>query len=273
MSRACRLLMVLAFAAWTAAAARAGALIEFPNLSDQARPEHLRGYLARPEAPGRFPAVVVLHGCRGFFSTYAAVADDLQSEGYVALAVDSLGPRSIADACDGLFPSQPFDAYAALAYLARQPFVDAERIAVLGYSLGGVTALLAVERGFIHQLFPRNFAAAIAYYPTCEGRSNDVTAPTMILIGDADDWTLSEACRKLTAQPRAGGNRLDLTVYPGAHHGFDNPKLATGVRVFGHLLEYNGPAATDAWDKMRRFLAANLRTADAPDNQALQRAR
>jgi dienelactone hydrolase len=101
MMRAVRLVLVNAafLLCLGAGAAQAGRLIEFPNVSEQSKPAQLPGYLARPDAPGPFPAVVVLHGCSGFFSTYAAVADDLKWEGYVALAVDSLGPRGIANAC------------------------------------------------------------------------------------------------------------------------------------------------------------------------------
>src|SRR5215813_3990128 len=35
-------------------------------------------------------------------------------------------------------------------------------------------------------------------------------------------------------------------------------ELRPGVRVLGHWLEYNEPAALDAWEKVRTFLAENL---------------
>ena len=82
-------------------------------------------------------------------SSYASVADDLQWEGYVALAVDSLGPRGIPDACVGGLTAQAIDAFAALAYLSKQSFVDPSRIAVLGYSMGGGSALMDVDPNFI----------------------------------------------------------------------------------------------------------------------------
>jgi dienelactone hydrolase len=259
-----RLLLAIALAAWLpTGAGRAGALTEFPNVTDQAKPQHLLGYLARPDGAGPFPAVVVLHGCAGFYSPNAAIADDLKSEGYVALAVDSLGPRGISHRCGGLFIEQAIDAYAALKYLSQQPFVDPGRVAVLGYSMGGGSALDDVQRGFINRLFPEKFAAAIAYYPWCRGRSAMVDAPTMILIGAADDWTLAEGCRELVAQPHGAGAPVDLTVYPDAHHGFNFRGLQPGVRRFGHWLEYNEPAATDAWEKVRAFLATNLANAPA----------
>ena len=238
--------------------AGAGALITFPNVNENAQPSLLPGYLAKPDGSGPFPAVVILHGCGGFFSSYASVADDLRWEGYVVLAVDSLGPRGIPDACvDGLI-AQAIDAFAALAYLSKQSFVDPSRIAVLGYSMGGSSALMDVEPDFIGKLFSGSFAAAIAYYPWCKDRSAIVSSPTMILIGADDDWTPAAYCREMVARPRDGGAALDLTIYPGAHHAFDNPKLALGMRRFGHWLQYSEPAATDAWAKVLAFLAAHL---------------
>src|SRR5215469_2517693 len=78
------------------AVARAGGLVEFPSLADHA-PAKLLGYLARPDAGlserlggpaainGRYPAVVMLHGCGGFSSHSTEVADRIGSWGYVAL--------------------------------------------------------------------------------------------------------------------------------------------------------------------------------------------
>ena len=140
-----------------AGAASAGALVEFPNLPEHA--PRLLGYLARPDSGlsaeldgsrpyggGPFPAVVVLHSCIGMTGHFTGIADRLSSWGYVVLAVDSLGPRGITDRCGVGSRDQPFDAYAALRYLSQLDFVDPARVAVLGESLGGQSALAAVER-------------------------------------------------------------------------------------------------------------------------------
>src|SRR5260370_5477938 len=152
-------------------AARAGSLIEFANVSDQAKPPRLLGYLAWPDGVAPFPAVVVLHGCMGFSGAYAEVVDQLKSWGYVALAVDSFGLRGIGDRCGNGLDEQATDAYAALKYLSQEPSVDSTRIAVLAYSMGGESLSSTVERGVIDRRFPEKFAAAIAYYPWCRGHS------------------------------------------------------------------------------------------------------
>jgi dienelactone hydrolase len=238
-------------------AAHAGSLIEFANVSDEAKPAHLLGYLTRPDGVAPFPAVVVLHGCNGFFGGYAEIADQLKSWGYVALLVDSFGPREISTRCGDGLPAQATDAYAALKYLSEEPFVDPARIAVLGYSMGGESALSAVKRGLIAQRFPEKFAAAVAYYPFCRRHSAVVNAPTLILIGAEDNRTPAAACREMVAQPHEGGAPIELIVYPDAHHNF-NLRVLTGPRSPGYWLEYNEGAAKDAEDKLRAFLAANL---------------
>ena len=253
-----RLLAAAALIWWTGHAARAGWLIEFPNVSVEAKPSRLLGYLARPDGGGPFPAVVVLHGCSGLFSLYGGVAEQLSSWGYLALVVDSFGMRSIGDNCNRQFIEQAIDAYAALRYLSHQPFVDPARIAVLGYSMGGGTVLDVVQTGFIEPLFPEKFSAAIAYYPWCRDRLPKVTAPTLILTGAADDWNPAESCREMLAQPHDGGAPIDLTVYPGAHHAFNFAEFKPGIRQFGHWLEYDEAAATNANGKLRAFLAARL---------------
>ena len=256
-----------------AAAVSAGSLVEFPNVSE--REPKLVGYLARPDAglsalaggdkheAAVYPAVVVLHGCGGISSHSIDITDRLGSWGYVALSVDSLGPRGIANACSGGFgPRQAFDAYAALRYLAQQEFVDPARIAALGQSMGGVAVLYALDLDMTAQYFAERFRAAVAYYPGCITLPR-FTAPVAILIGEADDWTPAERCRDMVRHARPDSAPTAMTVDPGAHHAFDVVQLQPGRQVFGHWIEYNGAAAEDAEARVRTFLAAHLEPAAA----------
>jgi len=117
----------------------------------------LLGFLAKPDGSGPFPAVVLLHGCDGFSGGSAVGADLFKSWGYVALALDSLGgtnacvPHIVASGTE----AEALDAYTALGYLAREAFIDPNRIAVVGYSMGAGAALDDVERNTIEQFYPR----------------------------------------------------------------------------------------------------------------------
>jgi Dienelactone hydrolase family len=73
-----------------------------------------------------------------------------------------------------------------------------------------------------------------------------MTAPMMILISEADDWTPADRYREIIAKARPDGAPIALTVYPGAYHAFDVAWLQPGRSALGHWLEYNEPAAKDA---------------------------
>jgi dienelactone hydrolase len=141
--------------------------------------DRLRGFLAKPDGNGPFPAVVALHGCSGLHeAAVQSTSERLVSWGYVALFVDSYTTRGIAHTCtpekyiaeeNNIF-KRKFDAYGALLFLARQPFVYARRVAVIGASQGGTVALsVAEERTFELFINPDNlaFRGAVALYPWC----------------------------------------------------------------------------------------------------------
>ena len=137
---------------------------------------------------------------------------------------------------------------------------------MLGNSMGGYSALYAVDRGLMAQYarqFKERFRAVVAYYPNCGIPVTMMTAPALILIGEADDWNPAERCRVMVAHARPDGAPIALAVYPGAHHGFNFALLRPGRSSLGHWLEYNEPAARDAEAKVRAFLAAHLGPAAA----------
>jgi dienelactone hydrolase len=222
----------------------------------------INGFLTKPDGPGPFPAVVHLHGCGGLADNVKRGVNSFWSErlaswGYAVLVVDSFTARGINNTCSGEPAPRVADAYGALVWLARQPFVDANRIAVIGFSAGGIATLsIAEARDF--ELFENegehDFKAAIAFYPACTS-DNPMKMPTLILTGELDDWTPARACRA-TAARRTGGSPVQLIVYPGAYHSFDVPR--SGRRYFGHWLEHNAAADEQASEETRRFLTEQL---------------
>lgn len=223
------------------------------------------GYLTRPDGAGPFAAVVHLHGCNGLPNAFkdgtekGMWSERLAGWGYAVLVVDSFTTRGISQACSGGLTPRIADAYGALASLSRQPFVDANRIAVIGFSQGAITALAAVgpDAFDLLELGERKFKAAIAFYPSCPS-DGTMTVPTLILIGALDDWTRASACTAMMANRTGAGSPVRLTVYPGAHHAFDVTSLQPGREYFGHRVEYNAAAAEPATEEVRQFLAQQL---------------
>jgi dienelactone hydrolase len=241
----------------------AAEIVKFDGLSVTSRRLMLRGYLRRPDGAEPAPAVVLLHGCGGFPEALdenwgATIA----AWGYVTLTVDSFGPRGLKNTCLGGGSDLAFDPYQALRFLAKQQFVDPQRVIVLGFSQGGWLGLSAVERGPIEKSSENKFVAAAAFYPVCRAVRGPMTVPTLILTGESDDWTLASACRKLAdgeddsgmSRQKGEGIPVRLIVYPNAYHGFDLPIFRVPVTYFGHHHEYNKEVTDQASQALREFL-------------------
>ena len=241
-------------------------VVEFEN--PLASPLPLQGYLRRADSAAPSPAVVLLHACDGNWGRLDENwGKRIATWGYVTLTVDSFGPRGLKNTCSGGAPVDlAFDAYRALNFLAQQPFVDPERVAALGFSQGGWLALTSVEHGAIEQTSQNKFRAAIAFYPPCLGFKGNMTVPTLILIGERDDWTPAEECRNMVdgrddwgiSRRKGEGAPMRLVVYPDAYHAFDVPSLQAPVQYFGHHLEFNQAATDRSIDALHEFLDATI---------------
>jgi dienelactone hydrolase len=209
-------------------------------------------------------------------ASYEAWAEHLRRHGFVALLVDSFGPRGEREICTQkdrrVTPSRDRsrDAHAALRWLAVQPGVDPKRIHVMGWSNGGQTVL--------HALRPDapgrdpagpGFRSGVALYPGCGFFSRSgyrPTAPLLIQAGAADDWTPAKECERMAATAREQGASVEIDVYPEAHHAFDgvgtrvrrrpdvrNPSSPTG---WGATVGPNPAARAKAIARVTAFLEA-----------------
>lgn len=241
----------------------------------------LTAKMTKPQGEGPFPAVVLMHDCYGISRFNDAWANRFASWGYVAFQVDSLGPRGESDICadNRRVPSlvRARDAYDAKAYLARLPFVDRDRIALIGWSHGGVATLIAVSSsnyaafaGNVNTvsgaarpamsnatLKPKDpFRAAVAFYPYCRGDLADSNAPLLILAGALDDWSPADLCRKRMPSGKTE-HEVALKIYPGSYHGFD--MVGMDVVKQQHRLCYNPEAFSDSVVRVKEFLAKYLK--------------
>lgn len=254
--------------------------VHFPSRDGKTE---LLGYLWKPQGTGPRPAVVMLHGRAGPHSAaakgiYAAATlsrrhkswgEFWAERGYIALHVDSFGPRGYARG----FPIhsyknrppavseqtvRPLDAYGALEYLRRRGDVIADRIGVQGWSNGAMALLAALADNApgIAQPTPHTgFRAALALYPGCsEQEKQDYRpyAPLLMLLASEDEEVSPAVCQRMAEQVIARGADLAFVIYPGAQHAFDDP----GRRK--QAIDANRAATIDARTRAERFFTQHL---------------
>jgi carboxymethylenebutenolidase len=284
--------VIVSALAWSQAAMGQSALpdrVTFPSLDGHTT---LVGYVYTPRAKSaaamRAPAVVMMHGRAGAYSSLANGKYDATTiskrhrmwgelwaeQGYVAILVDGFGPRGFPHG----FPRhsydarpaeldevtvRPLDAYGAAKYLRTRSDVIADRIGLQGWSNGGSATLssmaeVAADTPGAAMLGPKTgFRAALAFYPACglKGRFDDgyvPYAPVRVLQGDADEKVSPKRCARLVEKSRADGGDIEITLYPGATHNFDDP----GRRR--QSVEANRAAKADAVPRAQAFFAAQL---------------
>jgi dienelactone hydrolase len=199
------------------------------------------GHLFLPKGNEKVPAVILMHGSGGI---YRAMLEywprQFNAAGIAVLSIDSFGPRGVKSTAEDQsqvpFAADVTDAFAALKLLASHPRVDAKRIAIMGFSRGGITTWRAgVERIIAAQKLTDGlrFAAHIPVYSGgCTGIFRlqikpDVfsKAPMLWIHGDADDYTAIGPCQEYADKIGKAGTPVEFVVIKGARHKFDADDL------------------------------------------------
>lgn len=210
---------------------------------------NLAAKLSFPRSHANGAAVLVVHGSAGVDSRGSFHASTLNSEGFVTLEIDLWAARGWLGSQYGRPKSVQEtlpDTFAALKFLSELDGVDSERIGLIGFSWGGVVAMLSRSSVYQH-LYSRDlsFAASVAFYPVCwvynKVPSYELvevnSSPLLILTGERDDYDTATSCRdwRSALDPVDQGN-VSIIVYPQATHGF-NTSAAPAVVIdpFSHL--------------------------------------
>ena len=242
-------------------------------------PDAVPATVSKPDGPGPFPAVVIMHDCSGLGLRSSGApgrwAKELVKRGYLVMLPDSFTARGVPDGVcitppprgvDVSHDRRARDAYAALAQLRQRPDVDGRRVGVMGGSHGGSSTLATMRASGDAASDAGCFAAAVALYPRCAAFTGAFgiyrpRAPLLILIGESDDWTPAEPCRALTERAVQAGYPVAIKIYPGAHHSFDSPNPVRYVATRINPSAASGRGATtggnpEAWaDSIRQVEA------------------
>ncbi len=213
---------------------------QFLRGAKDGKPARIGAELRLPAGTARVPAVVLIHGSGGVGANVDGWARELNSIGAAACILDSFSGRGITQTITDQSQLSSFamivDGYKALELLSQHPRIDASRIAVMGFSKGGFAALYASLRRFQRLWAPAGveFAAYLPFYPRCDTvfleDENISEHPIRVFHGSADDYIPIGPTRAYVERLKGAGKNIELAVYEGACHSFDNPMNPSELR-------------------------------------------
>ena len=264
--------MAAAFAAGMAppaARAQAGATPAAPppptRVLDDPRVEHgpvsilhngqtsIGGYLARPKADGRYPAVLVIAGNRISEEYIPNTCAALALDGFVGVAPDIF--HILPDTARTLDEMRAAgarhsdsdvvnDVQAGIEHLRGLPFVREGGFGVVGFCYGGRIAMLLGARS-------REVDAVIPYHPgkVSQAEIRRLSCPVQIHCGTADGNVSVADMRALEAMLKGQKTPVELHLYEGADHGF---------LAYTRPQRYHPAAGQLSWQRSVAFLKRHL---------------
>jgi carboxymethylenebutenolidase len=244
----------LALASWflLPAVALAGP-VRYENVTFPSGSETASGYLALPESPGRHPGLVVIQEWWGLNDWVKEQARKFAEQGYVALAPDlyhgkvATDPSQAHELSRGMPQDRALrDLKAAFAYLAARSDVDKAKIGSVGWCMGGGLSLqLAVHEPHL--------AACVVNYgamPTDAADIQKIHAPVLGNFGADDRGISPDAVRAFETAMKEANKPIDIKIYDGAGHAFQNPNNQAG---------YRAEATADSWKRTVDFFNRTLK--------------
>lgn len=221
----------------------------------------MRVAVALPEGPGPHPGVVVIHEAFGLDRDIRSICDRFAGEGYAAIAPDlfSTGwtPRCMVRIFRDMGREGPTPTRALLEVarddLAAMPQVDGDRIAVIGFCMGGGFALAMAIGGGMR-------ASSVNYGQVPAGAERLRGACPVVGSYGGRDGSLRGAATRLRENLTSLGIANDVKEYPEAGHGFINQAdhwMARFMVRFG--AGYREEEAEDSWSRILAFFAEHVR--------------
>jgi dienelactone hydrolase len=237
--------------------------------------------LYKPPGAGPFPALVIYPSAAGMRPEIVDWTIAAVRRGYLVLMIDYMKPRGLTpqsvSSGQVRYTQGAIDALQALVHLRNLAMVDGDRIGAVGFSWGGMAALLAGSSGFRAAnvaSVTRGFTAAVSFYPGCYYPPNksggerlllrpDHDTPTLILQGEADEEGTPADCSMRAGALQVNGRTVELHTYPGIGHAWDVKSMDGFKKVDSYgktiLYRYNKEITEDSSRRMFAFLDARLK--------------
>jgi len=225
-------------------------MVEYP--SDGVK---VRAYLVGEKGGAKRPAIIVVQEWWGVNDHIKDVARRYAHQGYVVIAPDlysRLGNKVTANPDEagklmGALKQEDGlkDLKATVAYLKTVPEVDAARIGVTGFCMGGSYALML-------PCVSPDLKAAVPFYgqvPSPDAPLQNLSAPVLYIYGEEDGWITKADVQRLATALKKYNKPGEIKTYPGAPHAFFND---TRKDV------YKAAEAKDAWARALAFFKQHL---------------
>ena len=196
------------------------------SVSYKSGDETVQAVLYTPAGQGPFPAVIVIHEWWGLNDWVKDQAAKLADQGYAALAIDLYRGKvaTTPDMAHEIMRGVPEDRakrdlHVAFEFLQSQPNVRKDRIASIGWCMGGGYSLdVALQE-------PALAATVINYghLATDPEALKKINAPILGLFGAQDHGITPDDVHKFEASMKQLDKKIDVKIYDGAGHGFENP--------------------------------------------------
>ena len=215
----------------------------------------LMAYVAAPVIKEKRPAVIIVQEWWGLVEHIKDIARRFAGEGYLAIAPDlysRLGHAVTTDSNEAAALMNRLkqedglkDLQSTVTYLKTVPEVDAGRLGVTGFCMGGFYAIM------LPCLSP-DIKAAVPFYgqvPNPDTPLKNLSCPLLYIYGEDDGWITKADVQRLAAALKKYGKPGEVKTYLGATHAFFND---TRKEV------YKSAEAKDAWARTLAFLRQHL---------------
>jgi dienelactone hydrolase len=150
------------------------------------------------------------------------------------------------------FPVAKERFFAALDLLKKQPTVDPDRIAAIGYCFGGGVVLNMARQGVDLKGVASFHGSLPAVQPAEPGM---VKAKILVLNGADDKFVTPEQIETFKKEMTDAKVDFKFVNYPGAVHAFTNPEATENGKKFNLPLAYNAKADKESWKELKKFFA------------------
>ena len=261
MKRTIKLLAGIAAVFIASGMAYAAPKIEGKTVEYKAGGVTLKGYLAYDEnLKGKRPGVLIVHEWWGQNEYVRKRARMLAELGYTALALDMYGEGRLAAHPDdaGKFSSEVMKNFpvakerflAAMDLLKKQPTVDANNIAAIGYCFGGGVVLNMARQG-IDLKGVASFHGSLAVVKP--DTPTQIKAAVRVYNGADDKFIPASAIDALKKEMAGQKVNFKFENYPGAVHSFTNPDATEAGKKFNMPIAYNAAADKASWEDLQKF--------------------